>query len=191
MDADNTGTIEIDELRMAYQSLNVMKKCIDERGPWTEEERLLEREEWHVLSDEKIDEILNKVDQDGNGRIAYSEFLTHSLTEQHLSKENLFGFFRILLHVDKRVQTDSEIQAKVAPHLVPMADIRLHMPIVVSEYTDFYAGKNHAVNVGTMFRGPENALPPNWLRIPLGYNGRASSVGVSGTDVRRPRGGCP
>lgn len=73
-------------------------------------------------------------------------------------------------------------------HLVPMADATLHMPFAVSEYTDFYAGKHHAMNVGTMFRGPENALPPNWLSIPIGYNGRASSVVVSGTPVKRPHG---
>ncbi|MBY6068531.1 fumarylacetoacetase [Leisingera aquaemixtae] len=79
-------------------------------------------------------------------------------------------------------------QEKVEPLLVAAADAELHMPFAVSEYTDFYAGKNHAFNVGTMFRGPENALPPNWLHIPIGYNGRASSVVVSGTDVRRPWG---
>ncbi len=62
------------------------------------------------------------------------------------------------------------------------------MPFRVSEYTDFYASRHHAENVGTMFRGKENALPPNWLSIPIGYNGRASSVVVSGTPVRRPRG---
>ena len=72
--------------------------------------------------------------------------------------------------------------------LVPMADSTMHMPFKVSEYTDFYAGKNHAVNVGTMFRGAENALPPNWLHIPIGYNGRASSVVVSGSELRRPWG---
>ncbi|NPD20738.1 fumarylacetoacetase [Alterinioella nitratireducens] len=77
---------------------------------------------------------------------------------------------------------------RAEPFLVPMADATMHMPFDVSEYTDFYAGKNHAVNVGTMFRGAENALPPNWLHIPIGYNGRASSVVVSGTDVRRPWG---
>ncbi len=77
---------------------------------------------------------------------------------------------------------------KVEPLLVPQAEATLHMPFVVSEYTDFYAGKHHAFNVGTMFRGPENALPPNWLHIPIGYNGRASSVVVSGTDIRRPWG---
>lgn len=82
----------------------------------------------------------------------------------------------------------SEERAKVEPLLVPMAEAELHMPLAVSEYTDFYAGKNHAFNVGSIFRGPENALPPNWLHIPIGYNGRASSVVVSGTEVRRPWG---
>lgn len=76
----------------------------------------------------------------------------------------------------------------VEDHLVPLADAALHMPFLISEYTDFYAGRHHATNVGTMFRGAENALPPNWLHIPIGYNGRASSVVISGTDVRRPWG---
>ena len=79
-------------------------------------------------------------------------------------------------------------QEAVEQLLVPMADATLHMPFMVSEYTDFYAGKHHATNIGTMFRGAENALPPNWLHIPIGYNGRASSVYVSGTDIRRPWG---
>lgn len=74
------------------------------------------------------------------------------------------------------------------PFLVPLADITVNIPFTVAEYTDFYAGRHHATNVGTMFRGAENALPPNWLHIPIGYNGRASSVVVSGTDVRRPWG---
>ncbi|WP_417818368.1 fumarylacetoacetase [Tritonibacter scottomollicae] len=86
------------------------------------------------------------------------------------------------------LQDGAEEQKKVEPCLVPMADAELHMPVMVSEYTDFYAGRHHATNVGTMFRGAENALPPNWLHIPIGYNGRASSVVVSGTDVRRPWG---
>ena len=77
---------------------------------------------------------------------------------------------------------------EVAAYLVPMAEATLHMPFGVSEFTDFYAGRHHATNVGTMFRGAENALPPNWLHIPIGYNGRASSVVVSGTDVIRPWG---
>jgi fumarylacetoacetase len=84
--------------------------------------------------------------------------------------------------------SDEGHRAAVEPHLVPMKGLRTLMPFRVVEYTDFYAGKNHAVNVGTMFRGAENALPPNWLSIPIGYNGRASSVVVSGTPVRRPWG---
>lgn len=87
-------------------------------------------------------------------------------------------------HLSEGSGTQDQIEA----HLHPLADATLHMPFNVAEYTDFYAGKNHAVNVGTMFRGAENALPPNWLHLPIGYNGRASSVVVSGTDVRRPWG---
>lgn len=79
-------------------------------------------------------------------------------------------------------------QADLEPHLVAMSDALMHMPFRVSEFTDFYAGRNHATNVGTMFRGAENALPPNWIHIPIGYNGRASSVVVSGTPIRRPNG---
>lgn len=72
--------------------------------------------------------------------------------------------------------------------LVAMADARLHLPIRVAEFTDFYASRNHAFNVGLLFRGPENALPPQWTHMPIGYNGRASSVVVSGTPIRRPMG---
>ncbi len=84
--------------------------------------------------------------------------------------------------------SDETHRASVEPHLVPQANAQMLLPFQVAEYTDFYSGKNHAVNVGTMFRGAENALPPNWLSIPIGYNGRASSVVVSGTPVQRPWG---
>jgi fumarylacetoacetase len=77
---------------------------------------------------------------------------------------------------------------QIAPHLVSLAEVTLHMPFRVSEYTDFYASIDHARNVGTMLRGAENALSANWLSMPVGYNGRASSVVVSGTPVRRPWG---
>ena len=72
--------------------------------------------------------------------------------------------------------------------LIPLKDVNLFMPFTVSDYTDFYASREHATNVGTMFRGADNALMPNWLHMPIGYNGRASTVAVSGTDVTRPRG---
>ena len=72
--------------------------------------------------------------------------------------------------------------------LVPASNVELRLPFAVAEYTDFYAGRHHAWNVGAMFRGPENALPPNWLHMPVAYNGRASTVVVSGTDIPRPLG---
>ncbi len=86
------------------------------------------------------------------------------------------------------LMADSADQRAAEALLVAQSDATLHMPIDVAEYTDFYAGRHHATNVGTMFRGAENALPPNWLHIPIGYNGRASSVVLSGTDIRRPWG---
>ena len=79
-------------------------------------------------------------------------------------------------------------QDRTSRYLVPLADATLHLPFLVSEYTDFYSGRHHATNVGSMFRGAAEALPPNWLHLPIGYNGRASSVVVSGTPVRRPWG---
>ena len=64
----------------------------------------------------------------------------------------------------------------------------MRMPVFIRDYTDFYSSKNHAYNVGVMFRGPDNALQPNWLHLPVGYHGRASSIVVSGTPIRRPKG---
>jgi len=62
------------------------------------------------------------------------------------------------------------------------------LPARIGDYTDFYASRQHATNIGTMWRGKDNALQPNWLHLPVGYHGRASSVVVSGTSLRRPSG---
>ncbi len=72
--------------------------------------------------------------------------------------------------------------------LVAQSDARMHLPVFVRSFTDFYASREHATNVGSMFRDPDNALMPNWLHIPIGYNGRASTVVVSGTGITRPLG---
>jgi len=72
--------------------------------------------------------------------------------------------------------------------LVPMEDAEMEFPIDIGDYTDFYSSKEHASNVGTIFRGPENALMPNWLHLPIAYHGRASSVILDGGDVVRPKG---
>jgi fumarylacetoacetase len=91
----------------------------------------------------------------------------------------------LLRHDNPELRDDDELRSQA---LVPMVDARLHMPFAVAGYTDFYSSKEHATNVGVMFRGKDNALQPNWLHMPIGYNGRASTVVVSGTPVRRPRG---
>jgi len=72
--------------------------------------------------------------------------------------------------------------------LIPIAQVEMLMPVEIGDYTDFYSSKEHATNVGTMFRDPDNALLPNWLWIPVGYHGRASSVIISGQDIHRPKG---
>src|SRR5438445_2556 len=91
-----------------------------------------------------------------------------------------------LLRHDHPELRDNEELRKQA--LVPMRDAKLYLPFAVSGYTDFYSSKEHATNVGVMFRGKDNALQPNWLHMPIGYNGRASTVVVGGTKVKRPRG---
>lgn len=89
--------------------------------------------------------------------------------------------------------SNQELQS--SPHkneiLIPLNEVELVMPVNIGDYTDFYCSRNHAYNVGVMFRGPENALQPNWTWMPIGYHGRSSSV-VINRDVVRPRGQvCP
>ena len=72
----------------------------------------------------------------------------------------------------------------------PLSQVKMHLPVNIGDYTDFYASREHASNVGEMFRGKENALMPNWLHLPVGYHGRASSIVVSGSEIKRPRGQC-
>ena len=72
--------------------------------------------------------------------------------------------------------------------LTPLSSVKVHLPMKIGNYTDFYAGKNHAYNCGLLFRGPSNALQPNYNHMPVAYHGRASSVVVSGTPIRRPTG---
>jgi fumarylacetoacetase len=89
--------------------------------------------------------------------------------------------------LDAEAPDADQTQDLVAPFLVPQADADLHLPAEVGDYTDFYASVHHATNVGTMMR-PDNPLLPNYKHVPIGYHGRASSLVVSGTPVRRPWG---
>lgn len=76
----------------------------------------------------------------------------------------------------------------VAQVLIPVENVRMCMPVQIGDYTDFYSSREHATNVGTMFRDPANALLPNWLWLPVGYHGRSSSIIISGEPVHRPKG---
>jgi fumarylacetoacetase len=91
-----------------------------------------------------------------------------------------------LLRADEATIRD---HAAVRDHaLVLQAEIEMLLPATIGDYTDFYSSKEHATNVGTMLRGADNALQPNWVHLPVAYHGRASSIVASGTDIHRPLG---
>ncbi|XP_024888197.1 fumarylacetoacetase [Temnothorax curvispinosus] len=90
-----------------------------------------------------------------------------------------------LLSASNHTLQDPEVRSKI---FVAQKDAIMHLPAKIGDYTDFYSSINHATNVGIMFRGKENPLMPNWKYLPVGYHGRASSVVVSGTPIRRPCG---
>jgi len=91
----------------------------------------------------------------------------------------------IFLKDNPRLRDNLEHRSNI---LFDIEEIEMQLPVNVGDYTDFYASKEHATNVGSLFRGPENALLPNWLHIPIGYHGRSSSIIPSGTPIRRPIG---
>ena len=91
----------------------------------------------------------------------------------------------LLSNASETLRDNTDLQKKA---LFKQADVTMYLPVQVPGFTDFYSSKEHATNVGTMFRDPSNALLPNWTEMPVGYNGRASTVIVSGTDVIRPSG---
>lgn len=86
---------------------------------------------------------------------------------------------------DARLKTNDVLCAAA---LRSRDQVSMLLPAEIGDYTDFYSSKEHATNVGTMFRGADNALMPNWLHLPVGYHGRSSSIVVDGTPVRRPQG---
>ncbi|MGI9113908.1 MAG: fumarylacetoacetase [Chthoniobacterales bacterium] len=91
-----------------------------------------------------------------------------------------------LLSADNRaLRDDAALRRRV---FFKQSEVKMHLPARIGDYTDFYSSFHHAHNVGTMLRGPDNALMPNWKWLPVAYHGRASSLVVSGAEVRRPRG---
>lgn len=91
----------------------------------------------------------------------------------------------LLRDATSTLRDDTDLRSRALHRL---SDVTMLLPAEIGDYTDFYSSREHATNVGTMFRGKENALQPNWLHLPVGYHGRASSVIVSGRNVRRPCG---
>ena len=91
-----------------------------------------------------------------------------------------------LLNINNSELQGNEVLKSKA--LIKQSDTQMLLPVQIPNYTDFYSSREHATNVGMMFRDPANALLPNWLHLPVGYHGRASSIVVSGTEIHRPKG---
>jgi len=100
-------------------------------------------------------------------------------------KETRSYLQKLLSNDCSTIKDDKDLRKKA---FIEQKDAEMHLPAQIGDYTDFYCSKEHAINVGTMFRGKENALNPNWLHLPVGYHGRASSIVISGTPIRRPNG---
>lgn len=91
----------------------------------------------------------------------------------------------LLNESNPKLRDNQELRKKV---FFDIGNVEMCLPVEIGDYTDFYSSKEHATNVGIMFRGKENALMPNWVHMPVAYHGRASSVVISGTDIVRPKG---
>jgi len=136
---------------------------------------LVELEEWNYLDDTPFvktdfdNHYLNEMMSKGKKAVSALRLKIYNLLKEDESalKSNKDAVVRILLN---------------------QADVTMLMPVKIGDYTDFYSSREHATNVGTMFRDPKNALLPNWLHIPVGYHGRASSIVLSGQPIYRPKG---
>ena len=110
-----------------------------------------------------------------------NEFLKHKKSVWRSVRNSISDLFDL-------ENKESELKIKQRSILFKNQEIEMVMPVQIGDYTDFYSSKDHATNVGKMFRDPKNALLPNWLHIPVGYHGRSSSIVISGTPVKRPNG---
>lgn len=92
---------------------------------------------------------------------------------------------KLLSSMEPALRDNANLKQKA---LIPAVKVQMLLPMAIGDYTDFFSSMHHAKNCGLMFRGPENAINPNWFHLPIAYHGRASSIVVSGTDIIRPRG---
>ena len=111
-----------------------------------------------------------------------NEFITLGKPITNAVRERIAG---LLDEANNELKDNADLRAIA---LVKQDEAQMLLPVHIPNYTDFYSSREHATNVGTMFRDPKNALLPNWLHLPVGYHGRASSIVVSGTPIHRPKG---
>ena len=90
--------------------------------------------------------------------------------------------------VQSEICNDKSVLKNNSQVFIKKSNAKMHLPVKIGDYTDFYSSIEHATNIGTMFRDPKNALLPNWKHLPVGYHGRASSIIISGHDIHRPKG---
>jgi fumarylacetoacetase len=114
--------------------------------------------------------------------------LLHSVSLNDLIAQGKSVTGKIRKAVQQALCDECSVLRNVGGLLAGMDEVSLHLPVKVGDYTDFYSSREHAFNVGKLFRDPDNALLPNWKHLPVGYNGRASSIVVSGSDIHRPNG---
>ena len=127
---------------------------------------------------------------------ALANFNVFDFNREVLLQPVLNDFIALGKSVTNKVRTDLQawLQDKNSPLasgenlLIRQSEARMHLPVHIGDYTDFYSSIEHATNVGKMFRDPENALLPNWRHLPVGYHGRASSIIISGKNIHRPKG---
>jgi fumarylacetoacetase len=140
-----------------------------------------------VLEEAGLFQDIDQLDANTFNQPTLNAFIEHPAQVWNSVRQRLFDLFRDDNMGDSFVRYHPNLR-KAAFYPVNDNGIKLHLPIQVQDYTDFYSSREHATNVGTMFRGPDNALQPNWLHLPVGYHGRSSTVFITGTQIHRPMG---
>jgi fumarylacetoacetase len=134
----------------------------------------LQRDGYFDSFGHKLDDLFNR--QDLNSFIGAGKKVTSGVRKRIIE---LFG--------DSSDEVNDK-EAFIRNYLLAAEDVKMRLPVKVTDYTDFYSSIEHAGNVGSMFRDPQNPLLPNWRHLPVGYHGRASSIVISGTPIHRPKG---
>lgn len=147
-------------------------RCATRIGDWIIDLRMLEEQGYIQVQDNE--KYFNQA--------TLIKFMDLSRKDWRAVRERIQRLFRKGSPIEAQIAEQSPVFMHRA------ADVKMELPATIGDYTDFYSSRNHAENIGVMFRGKDNALQPNWIWLPVGYHGRASTVCVSGTDIHRPYG---